>query len=281
MKSLTLAHLTLSTTPAETIDAAAQAGFGAVGLRICARRPGEPFATPVLGDASVAVALRQRASDRGIRLSNVSAYQFYPDVTWEHVAPVIDTTHLLGIPTVVVNCFDPDENRFIALFSKYCAAANGAGMRVALEFLPYSAVRTLGASLQVLERSGATNAGVLLDALHLDRSGASPSDIAAIQPGKIVFAQLCDAVKLSGPCTYAELLQEARTARLPAGEGELPLFDFLDALPPGLEIEYEVARVDMANRSVQDKARAAHEDARRFMESYAQHRHGAATALGV
>ncbi len=279
MKSLTLAHLTLSTTPAETIDAAAQAGFGAVGLRICARRPGEPFATPILGDASAAQALRQRASDRGIRLSNVSAYQFYPDVTWEHVAPVIDTTHALGIPTVVVNCFDPDESRFLALFAKYCAAAHAAGMRVALEFLPYSAVRTLGASLQVLERSGAANAGVLLDALHLDRSGASPSDIAAIPPGKIVFAQLCDAVKLSGARSDAELLQEARTARLPAGEGELPLFDFLDALPPGVEIEYEVARMDLANRPALDKAQAAHEDARRFMDTYTKYRQRAAGSL--
>ena len=281
MQSLTLAHLTLSTTPVQTIDAAAQAGFGAVGLRICARRPGEPFATPILGDASAARALRQRAADRGIRLSNVSAYQFYPDVTWEHVAPVIDTTHLLGIPTVVVNCFDPDESRFIALFAKYCAAANAAGMRVALEFLPYSAVRTLEACLQVLDRSGAANAGVLLDTLHLDRSGSSPADVAAIPPEKIAFAQLCDAVKLSGLRTDAELLQEARTARLPAGEGELQLFDFLDALPLGLEIEYEVARLDMADRPAHEKAQVAHEDARRFMDRYTKHRLRSAAAPGA
>jgi sugar phosphate isomerase/epimerase len=272
VQSLTLAHLSLSTTPVQTIDAAAQAGFGAVGLRICARRPGEPFASPILGDASAARALCQRAADRGIRLSNVSAYQFYPDVTWEHVAPVIDTTHLLGIPMVVVNCFDTDESRFIALFSRYCAAANAAGMRVALEFLPYSAVRTLEECLQVLERCGAVNAGVLLDSLHLDRSGSSPADIAAIPPEKIAFAQLCDAVKLTGPRTDTELLQEARTARLPAGEGELPLFDFLDALPMGLEIEYEVARLDMANRPAHEKAQAAHEDARRFMDRYTKYR---------
>ena len=77
-----------------------------------------------------------------------------------------------------------------------------------------------------------------------------------------------------------QLLQEARTARLPAGQGELPLYDFLDALPPGLEIEYEVARLDLADRPALEKAQAAHEDARRFMDAYAQHRQRLAAALG-
>jgi hypothetical protein len=40
----------------------------------------------------------------------------------------------------------------------------------------------------------------------------------------------------------------------------------------GLEIEYEVARLDMANRPAHEKAQAAHEDARRFMDRYTKHR---------
>ncbi len=271
MKTMTLAHLTLSATPAETIDAAARAGFGAVGLRICGRRPGDPFATPLIGNPAALQALRQRAADQGIRLSNVSAYQFYPDVTWEQVAPAIAATHALGIPTIVANGFDADEERFTALFARYCEGAAAAGIRVALEFLPYSGVRDLDTALRIIERSGAGNAGVLLDALHLERSGSLPAEIGAIDPAKIVFAQLCDAKKLIGKRTDDELLQEARGARLPAGEGELPLFAFLDALPPGLEIEYEVARMDLAGRSPLEKAQAAHDDAERFMAAYAAH----------
>ena len=113
---------------------------------------------------------------------------------------------------------------------------------------------------------------MLVDALHLDRSGAAPADIARIPPSRITFAQLCDARKWTGPRTDELLLQEARTARLPAGTGDLPLFAFLDALPPGLEIEYEVARADLALASAPVKARAAHDDAHRFMEAYEQHR---------
>jgi hypothetical protein len=54
------------------------------------------------------------------------------------------------------------------------------------------------------------------------------------------------------------------------------LFDFLDALPKGCEIEYEVARGDMVGRSPNDKARAAAGDATRFMERYRNRRPTAA-----
>jgi hypothetical protein len=94
------------------------------------------------------------------------------------------------------------------------------------------------------------------------------ADIAAIDPAKIVFAQLCDAKKLVGKRTDDELLQEARFARLPAGTGELPLFDFMNALPAGLEVEYEVARIELADRSPLEKAQAAAQDAARFMAAY-------------
>ncbi|MDO9402538.1 MAG: TIM barrel protein [Polaromonas sp.] len=268
MKNLTLAHLTISSMPGATIDAAADAGFGAVGLRICGRRPGDPFAEPVIGNDKAIQGLKQRAADKGIRLSNVSAYQFYPEVTWNDIQPVVEATAGMGIPIIVANSFTPDEQQFVDLFARYCEAAAKANIRVALEFLPYSSVRNLEAALRVIERSGAKNAGLLLDALHLDRSGATAADIAAIDPSKIVFAQLCDAKKLAGKPTDDELLQEARFARLPAGTGELPLYDFMNALPAGLEVEYEVARIELADRSPIEKAEAAAQDAARFMKAY-------------
>ena len=271
-RSLTVAHLTIGGTPLQNIEAAANAGFGAVGLRICGRRAGDPFPTPILGTPQAARELRTRASDLGIRLSNVSGYQFYPDVTLEQVAPVVEATAELGMPIVVANGFDRDLDRFTDLFARYCELAKASGIRVALEFLPYSGVRNLAAALRVVEQSGMANAGLLLDSLHLERSGGSPADIEAVPASRIVFAQLCDALPWRGEKTDEALLAEARGARQPAGTGILPLFDYLDALPAGCEIEYEVARGDMTNRSPADKARAAADDAERFMERYLRER---------
>jgi sugar phosphate isomerase/epimerase len=275
LSSLTLAHLTISATPLETIEAAAHAGFGAAGVRICGRRPGDPFAARILGVPEATRALRSRAADLGVRLSNVSGYQFYPDVTLSQAEPVVAATIELGVPVIVANGFDPDEARFTETLSRYCELAKTGGIRVALEFLPYSGVRNLQTAMRIIEACGADNVGVLLDALHLERSGGTPADIAAVPPDRIVFAQLCDGPAWRGAKTDDALLQEARGARLPAGTGVLPLFDFMDALPDGCEIEYEVARGDMVSRSPNDKALAAAADATRFMESYGSHRSAA------
>ena len=272
LSSLTLAHLTIGSTPLDTVEAAARAGFGAAGVRICGRRPGDAFAASILDSPDRIRELKSRASGLGVRLSNVSGYQFYPDVTLSQVEPVIEATAAIGAPVIVANGFDPDEVRFTDLFARYCELARNRSIRVALEFLPYSGVRNLEAAMRVIDASGAENAGVLLDALHLERSGGTPAHIKAVPPSRIVFAQLCDAPTWRGPKTDEALLQEARGSRLPAGAGTLPLFEFLDALPEGCEIEYEVARGDMASRSPIDKALAAAEDATRFMAAYEDHR---------
>ena len=268
IKDLTLAHLTIGATPAQTIDAAAVAGFGATGIRICGRRPGDAFATPVLNNPATIVALRNQAAELGVRLSNVSGYQFYPETRIEDVEPVIDATAELGVPILVANSFDPDASRFIDTFSAYCELAEKARIRVALEFLPYSGIRTLQAAWQVIQASNSSQAGLLLDALHLARSGASPEHIRIVPAERVVFAQLCDANAWSGDMTDEALLQEARGARLPAGEGVLPLFQFLDELPADCEIEYEVARQDMRDKTPSEKASVAAADATHFMAQY-------------
>jgi sugar phosphate isomerase/epimerase len=265
MARLTLAHLTASASPIETIEAAAGAGFDAVGIRVCPRRPGDSYVGTVLGDAAAVRRLRGVLGTTRIPLSNVSAYQFYPEVGWEDVAPVVELTAELGGEMIVANGFDPDLGRFADLLSRYAEAAAQAGIRVALEFMPYSAVRTVAEAKALVNRCAAPNLGVLVDALHLDRSGGTPSDIALLQPKEIAFAQLCDARRLRTPISNAELMQEARTSRLPLGEGELPLSEFMDALPPDLELEYEVARADLVDAPVLERARAAKADADRFL----------------
>jgi hypothetical protein len=147
MKNLTIAHLTLAGTPEQNIDAAATAGFGAVGLRICGRRPGDAFEPRILGRPAAARALHQRAIDQGVRLSNLSAFQFYPEVGWDDLAAVIEAAVEMRVPVLVVNNFQPDEAAFADLFARYCNGAAKAGLRIALEFLPYSATPSLEAAL--------------------------------------------------------------------------------------------------------------------------------------
>jgi len=171
VSSLTLAHLTIGSSPLDTIEAAAGAGFGAAGLRICGRRPGDAYEASILGAPDKVRELKSRAAGLGVRLSNVSGYQFYPDVTLGQVAPVIAATAAIGAPVIVANGFDPVEARFTELFARYCELARQGGIRVALEFLPYSGVRNLEAApRRALSTQGLSpaEAGAIVDT-HIKR----------------------------------------------------------------------------------------------------------------
>jgi hypothetical protein len=74
---------------------------------------------------------------------------------------------------VIVVGNDPDYGRLAENFSRLCAAANLREVRVMLEFIPYSRIRSLAQADALLADVEPANAGVLVDALHLSRSGGA------------------------------------------------------------------------------------------------------------
>ncbi len=241
MTKVTLAHLTLMQPPRVMIESAAGAGFDAAGVRICPRRPGDDYFVNLLGDRQEARNLRSLAADRGIGVSNVSAYQVYPDVTLDHLLPGVEITAELGCDCIVVNCFDGNQTRFDHLLAAYAEHAAQHGIRLALEFMPYSEIKSLNAALATISRVDARNVRLLLDALHLDRSGGTAENVSQLCEAHIAFAQVCDAQKLPADSSDKGLMWEARKARLPLGQGALNIKKFVSALPRDVEIEYEVA----------------------------------------
>jgi sugar phosphate isomerase/epimerase len=264
MRWLTLAHLTLTAPPLSMISAAAEGGFDSVGVRICPRRPGDDYFVNLIGRSNDLKEVRRVAADRGIRLSNVSAYQFYPEVEWSVLEPIVDAAHELGSKIIVANCFDPDRTRFENRFQRYCEKAAEAGIKIALEFMPYSSVTTLDDAISVINAVPTGNAGLLVDALHLDRSGGKPADLNRLEPRQVVFAQLCDAARLNGPMSRDDLLKEARFSRLPLGAGELPLVAFMRSLPVDVEVEYEV----VTRREPQEPLASVAQRARSDLEAF-------------
>jgi sugar phosphate isomerase/epimerase len=211
MSQLTLGYLTLSADPAETVTAAASAGFPAVGIRITGRRKADDY-PKVIGNRAAIADIRRRAEDGGVRLSNVSAYHFYEDVTHDDLARVVETVAELGAGIIVSNKYVPEDEKFLDLLVPYAQAAQKAGIRLAIEFMKYSEAKTIHKALELAERSGQANVGMLIDPLHMDRAGATNVDVAAIPPERIVFVQLCDALKRRGDPTLEMLASEAPRA---------------------------------------------------------------------
>lgn len=262
---LTLGYLTLDIDPLCTVEAAGKAGYKSVGIRITGRRVVDA-STEVIGRRDTIRAIRQRLDDHGLRLSNISAYHFYPDVTLSHLEGVLDTAAELRADMVICNSYLADQSRFFEMFCAYCDMARLRSIRLAIEFMRYSQVKSLAAAAEIVRRSEKDNAGLLIDPLHLDRAGETPADILKLDPSRIFFAQLCDAALQPG-LTEDELRQEARTARLYPGLGELPLSDFIAALPDGTEIEIETPRPELRGLDPAEQARRALEATRRFFRT--------------
>ena len=266
MKRLTLGWLTLfDAAPADVVTAAAAGSFESVGLRITGRNLDDPEFS-VVGNPAKIREIHRRLAFNGIRLSNTSIYHLYPEITLDHVKPAIEVSAELGAKTIVVTCMDPDEARWTDFIAQCCEVAAKAGIHLALEVVPYSDARTLEQGLRLVQNTGAENFGLLIDTLHIARSGGTPANLANIDPKHIAFAQISDAV--AEKPTDIDLPTEARSGRLYPGDGELPLYEYLDALPAKIEIEVETPRLDQSELTFNERAKQAGDATRRFLAEY-------------
>jgi sugar phosphate isomerase/epimerase len=238
--------------PLETISAAADGGFDAVGLWI------EPPAwTPqLLRDVKAGL-------DRsGLELLDV-------EVVWLKPGPP-DPAHLrcldigmeLGAKNVLVVSSDPDMGATAAKLRELCVYAEPSGMRVSLEFGLFTEIKTIGQALAAIRAADHPAAALLIDPLHLARSGGSPDDVAAVAPALLPYAQFCDAPAI-GPCAAdaVGIIREAVDERLQTGDGALPLRALLRALPCGIPLSIEL-RSRALREGWPDPAERARETAR-------------------
>lgn len=253
VRPLSLAHLTvMDADPVTLIEAAAGAEFDAVGLRIVAP-PGAVLRSPVLGDVSLQRRIKRRLAETGIQVWDVEAIWLGGDTDVGLLRPALDLGAELGATQVVVAGDDPDPGRMEANLAALCEAAHQRGLRVMLEFIPYSEVRSLADAHAMLVRVAPADTGLLVDALHLCRSGSNPADLAACDPALFGLMHLCDA-PLQPP---RDLRAEARAGRLLPGEGELPLAAFIAAFPTGTPVAIEAPTVRDAGASPADRAKRA------------------------
>ncbi|MFM9846010.1 MAG: sugar phosphate isomerase/epimerase family protein [Hyphomicrobiaceae bacterium] len=260
---LSLAHLTLiDGSPVDLIDAAAAAGFSYVGLRVIAREP-RPAWMPVVGNVQMEREIKRRLAATGTKVLDLEVFWLTPDFQVADHVPALALGGELGARYVVVICDDPDRSRAIENFARLCEAAKPFHIRPALEFIPYTQVVTLAHAVDMLQAASAANAGLLLDLLHLSRSGGSPGDLARVAPGLINLAHVCDA-PAAIPQTISELRHEAREDRMYPGEGALPISAFLAALPAETPIALEAPNPRAAHLSFAERARHAYASMKRI-----------------
>jgi sugar phosphate isomerase/epimerase len=264
MRVLSLAHLTLAgSDPLELIEAAEQAGFSHIGMRIVSPNP-DVSTKEIIGDVAFRRAIKQRLADSSLTVMDIEAFWISPRFNPSQVEAAFALGAELGARYVVVAGNDPDQARTIDALSGLCELADRYDLKISLEFTPYSEVRTLKQACDLLATLKKPNAGLLIDALHLSRSGGRVSEVGALPAGAIHFLHLCDAPALV-PSTVDEKRREARGGRLYPGEGDLPLRALISAAPDNTPVAIEAPHVHFAKRPWAEQARLARSAAMRIL----------------
>lgn len=273
MNELSLANLSVADAgPVALLEAAAAAGFDSVNMWLVPPPAMSAFTVkcgataPVVGDARLIREINRTIASSGVRIFETSCGWLSPNFDPAETERVLDTMAQIATRRVSIVGWDADRARLLTNLATLCAGAATYGITVTLEFMPYSAVRTVADAAGVLAAVGAPNLDVLVDALHLARSGGTPADLQILKPSQIGVLQLCDAPAIGPP--PERLRDESVNNRYYPGDGELPLDALLAAVPADIVIEIEIPAAEHATESINERARQCAQRSRSFLEGY-------------
>jgi len=233
-RRLSLAYLTVNgVSLPEHVAVAAETGYQSVGLRLLGSRPPKTDDWP--NDALIRQT-EQRLHDTGVTVLDTEIFWLLPETNVAESSGLFEVIQRLGSHLLLVLGRDPDQQRAFDNFAALCDLAARYDVKPCLEFSKITSVATLGDAVDIVRRTGAPNARVLVDALHLSRSGGTPADVARVEPTLLEYAQLCDAT-LAIPSE--DRMREEPSDRLLPGQGGLPLVELLRALPADLPLAVE------------------------------------------
>jgi sugar phosphate isomerase/epimerase len=218
-------------TPAQTAAAAADSGFRAVGI----------WVDVDTWDAGVTRDVRRIVADAGLKVLDAEVIWIQPGGLDPAHLRIVDIAAEIGAANLLVVSSDADLDATAEKLAALVDHAAPAGISVSLEFGAFTEIKSLGMALDVLERSGRPHAGLLIDPLHLSRTGGAPEDLAGVSARRLPYAQFCDA-SATGPSVQdvKAIIDEAVDGRLLPGEGALPLAALLGVLPAGIPLSIEL-----------------------------------------
>jgi sugar phosphate isomerase/epimerase len=218
----------LETDPAAFVAATAAAGWPACGI----------WFDPATWTDATTRAVAARLADAGMIPLDIEVVRLGDE---RDCGPeLVAAGAALGARNVLCISRLDDRSETVARYAALCELAAPAGIRVCLEFMRFTSVPSLEAALEVVQDAAQPNGGVLVDTLHLFRSGGTLNDLATVDPGLLPYAQWCDAPAEPSGWSTRELIDDALHDRLPPGQGALPVDDFVTSLAPGTPLSLEV-----------------------------------------
>jgi len=221
------AGVQLDVAPADMVSVASAAGWPAVGIWFDGKTWSDSASREV----------RRRLDDTGVIALDIEPIIPSEDGN-DFAEQLIEAAAVIGAQHILFTSRLKEQVRTTDRYQQVCEMARPHGINVVCEFLPIFPLNTLSMAAEIVADSRATNGGVLIDNLHLSRSGSSVEDVQAMPIKLFPYLQICDAVA-ERPADFGGLLDEALNGRLCPGEGSLPIAELLQAIPD-VPLSFEV-----------------------------------------
>lgn len=262
-----LAHLTaMALPPVDLIEVASITGYDYVGLRLSRVTPQEPL-YPLITDRVAMKATMDKLAATGIKVWDIELARMDPSLDARHFFPMLDATAELGAHHVICQLPDPDRARATERLATLCDYAEPLGIAVNLEFPWWTETGNLEIASAALNAVKRSNAGLLIDMLHFFRSHSSKEALRKLPREWFHFAHVCDG-PATNPTAMADILHEARSDRMFAGEGAFGVKDILGCLPQDITYSLEIPGDDLvAKVGFEEYARRALQTARKNLDT--------------
>lgn len=208
----------------ESIAAVAAAGFTHIGI------DAHSIDAYIAGGASLADVAQMLDAHR-LLCSDVAPLVLRddPEGNIQDARRFADLATVLGAGVALV-AFDSSvqdwrEERLLDSVKHAVNILHDHGVRAALEYIPYTALATVGDACELRDLLGADRAGLCVDAFHT-LVGNELGALRRLEASEIVMVQLDDIERQH----LTDIMDASRRHRVLPGEGDLPLDDFVAAL---------------------------------------------------
>jgi sugar phosphate isomerase/epimerase len=267
-ESLVMATQTVPpTTPLpDRIAAAAAAGYAGIGMR--PRDRAEALASgltdadmrAMLDDHGVALVELEVLRSWGMMGEAAEEARRHEDQMYE-LADALGGRHMMAIGEI-----EGDLDTVAERFAGLCDRAADHGLRVAIEFLPWTTIPDAGVAWDIVRLADRDNGGVLVDTWHHFRGAADDDLLRAIPPDRIVCLQFDDA----DAEVVGTLLEDTLHRRRLPGEGSFDLEGFIRLMDDhGVRcpLSVEILSDELRQRSADEAATAAAEATRSVLRA--------------
>lgn len=191
----------------------------------------------LLDDAGLRRETKAALRDTGVSFALADGFTIRSTTEAADRAAHFDMVAELGAQRVCTVSMEGDSERALDQMAILAELADERDMAFAFEFAPPHTFGTLEAAYRAVRKVGRANTALLIDTMHLVRTGSTVADLARLPREAIGYIQVSDApLKGDGPDYYDEACFE----RMLPGDGEIPLSDILETLPGDLPVGLEV-----------------------------------------